>query len=160
MKILIAGLFLFLSVAVHAATVTLPEPTVQSMSGAYCGAYSTPNDVPTIYARQSMTGWSADGRHVYAQTRGSYPCGNRYGGRGLTYFPWCGTFTWTVTLDAFGNLNPISVATFTSTPGACGDWSQWNTGQTLYNSLGYGVTMTTEPLTYGYSKLVATLITP
>jgi hypothetical protein len=159
MKRLACVFALFASQA-FAGTMTLPEPTVQSISGAYCGAYFTPNDTQTTYTRQAITGWSADGTQVYAETYGKYPCGHSGRGSNITYYPWCGTFTWTVTLDSSGNLNPIAVATFTSTPGACGTYYQWQWSQVFYNSLGYGATMTPVALTYGYQKLVATLITP
>ncbi len=160
----LVGLALLVSsTAVFAGTETLPEPTVYAISGAFCAAYLTPNDTQTTYTRQAITGWSAGGTQVFAKTYGSFPCGNRYGGRGITYYHWCGTFTWTVNFDALGTLKPIAVATYTPDPTQCAApnyYGTWDWTATFYNAIGYGATVTPEPLVYGYERGVATLLTP
>ena len=167
-KTLLASIVLSFAVALGApalaGTVMLPEPAVQQLNpGAFCAGSQTPNDVITRYARQAITGWSADGTQVYAKTYGSYPCGGRYS-RGLTYYGWCGTFTWTLTFDASGNLNPIKVATYTPDPTPCAAPSYpntWDSGATFYNSFDYGATVQLEYVDSGYFTIgVATLLTP
>lgn len=149
-----------------AGTVTLPEPTIAQVNpaaaAAGCGFTATPNDVPTIYGRQAITGWSADGTHLYAATAASYPCGCR--GRGcIRYYPWCGTLTWTITFDANGNRNPIGPATYTPGNPLCSQsYYSWNTSATFYNALNYGTTVETVEDIYSptYYFDVATLLTP
>ena len=162
-KLLICLLLIGAGVA-NADSITLPEPTVQQLNpAAYCGASITPNETSTLYTRQAITGWSADGTQVFAKTYGSYPCGHSGRGSNITYYKWCGVFTWTITFDDNGNLNPIDVATFTSDPTQCAAPNYpryWDTGATFYNSFGYGATMTPEPLYYGYYADAATLLTP
>lgn len=157
MKTLFAILALALSATAFAGQVELPEPTLATMLNiaGRCAPDSTPNDVATIYARQAITGWSADGTQLYAVTSGSLPHGNCYGGRGISYYRWCGTLTWTVTVDQFGNLNPVGTATYT--PGNCSGG-----GGTFYNASNYGATIevTQDPWSPSYYWDVATLLTP
>lgn len=161
MKRLLACFMVALSGIASSSTVELPEPTLPQLNPGITCAYpgETTNDTQTTYTRQAITGFSADGTQVYAKTYGSWPCGTR-GRGGLKYYPWCGTFTWTLTFDASGNLNQVETATFASTPGQCADYQDWNSGATFYNPYNYGATVESEPIIYGYYKGVATLLTP
>ena len=169
MKTLFAMILALVASLAQAGTLELPEPTVVQLNpGAACAGSQTPNDTATTYTRQGITGWSADGTKVFAKTYGSYPCGNPAGGRGTHYWAWCGTFTWTLTFDPEGNLNPVGTAVYTpiSPIGAQPTSAQLaqcydeNPGAVFYNSFNYGATVKSEPLIYGYYKGVATLLIP
>ena len=163
MKILACVLFLSFGTA-FAGSITLPEPTVQQLNpAAYCGAYITPNDTITLYTRQAITGWSADGTQVFAKTYGSYPCGHSGRGSNIQYYKWCGTFTWTISFDASGNLNPIDVATYTADPTQCAApnyYNTWDWTATYYNSFGYGARVVPQNYDNYYVIGTATLLTP
>lgn len=154
MKTLLACLALALSFSAHAGTQVLPEPSLAEITGnRYLGS-ETPNDITTHNAHQAITGWSADGTQLYAQTTGWWP----YGYRGSRVASWCGTLTWTITFDANGNLNPIAPATFM--PGNCS--GAYNSSETFYNAFGYGANAAPVPDIFSppYAQDIATLITP
>lgn len=161
MKTLFTFALLLAAGTAQAGTQELPEPTLTVILGLQnlaprCQPNYTPNRVATIYARQGIVGWSTDGTRLQANIYGNVPHGNCYGGRGISYYRYCGTLTWNVTLDSLGNLNPIDVATFVS--GACPITVQGP----IYNNFGYGaeVVVTPDPSSPSYSWDVATLITP
>lgn len=147
--------------AVFAGEQTLPEPTLAQIvapASAYGCEFMTPNDVATNRGQQQITGWSQDGTKLYAVTYGGLLCGCR--GRGcLRPVSWCGTLTWTITVDpTTGALNPVETATFTAGNPAC---NQAQPG-TFYNSFNYGATAVYTPseFTPDIYFLIATLLTP
>lgn len=162
LKGLILALSMFASAA-FAETVTLPEPTVVSVTatpkfpyGAGCFHSELLNYATTPYAQQELIGW-LDDTHVavYAYTPYSgVPCGGR---RGIYYWPYSVVLVWEVTVDpSTGALNPIGTATYTPVTKAPVPTSN-------YNSLGYEITMVTEcnpSVGCGYQSFWPTLVTP
>ena len=145
--------------AATAGTSTLPEPSLAQITGISNLGSETPNDLVTVNARQTITGWSADGTQLYAVTAGTWA----YGYRGSRHATWCGTLRWTITFDSNGNPNPIGTATYTSGNTLCSQsYYTWNTSATVYNAVNYGATVETvqDEFSPTYYLDVATLLTP
>lgn len=146
------------SVAAYAGTQTLPEPSLAQITGISNLGSETPNDIATTRGHQAITGWSADGTKLYGVTSGTWP----YGYRGSRTASWCGTLTWTITVNqATGALNPIGTATYA--PGNCNGTS--NSSQTFYVLIGgltYGANAAPQPDEFspGTYLDIATLLTP
>lgn len=141
------------SVAV-AGTQVLPEPSLAQITGISNLGSETPNDIVVSRGHQAITGWSADGTQLYGVTSGVWT----YGYRGSRVASWCGTFTWTITVDpTTGALNPIAPATYTA--GNCS--GVLNSSEAFYNAFGYGANAAPQqPLGWSAPADIATLLTP
>lgn len=155
MKTLFAIIALLLSSAAFAGTMTLPEPSLAQITGISNLGAETPNDIVTTRGHQAITGWSADGTQLYGVTSGIWP----YGYHGDRTASWCGTLTWTITVNPTTHaLNPIEPATYAS-----GNCSVGDPSETFTNTLGYKANAAPQEDIFTSPPAwidVATLVTP